>query len=164
MNKNKVVVHLMGRDYTLVTDQQPDKVQRLSRYVDRRMRELAILTRAGENMLPVLTAMTLADELFTAQDEVNRLRRELDAAKAETKQSSGGAGVVALRRFFRRRKWNCFHLRETAKHSLRQSLAARTLSIWAIRPSARAATRGISMRMGFETLWPMRTNEGRKSM
>ena len=62
MNKNKVVVHLMGRDYTLVTDQQPDKVQRLSRYVDRRMRELAILTRAGENMLPVLTAMTLADE------------------------------------------------------------------------------------------------------
>lgn len=86
MNKNKVVVHLMGRDYTLVTDQQPDKVQRLSRYEDRRMRELAILTRAGENMLPVLTAMTLADELFTAQDEVNRLRRELDAAKAETKQ------------------------------------------------------------------------------
>ena len=37
-------------------------------------------------MLPVLTAMTLADELFTAQDEVNRLRRELDAAKTETKQ------------------------------------------------------------------------------
>ena len=86
MNKNKVVVHLMGRDYTLVTDQQPDKAQRLSPYVDRRMRELAILTRAGENMLPVLTAMTLADELFTAQDEVNRLRRELDAAKIETKQ------------------------------------------------------------------------------
>ena len=86
MNKNKVVVHLMGRDYTLVTDQQPDKVRRLSRYVDRRMRELAILTRAGENVLPVLTAMTLSDELFTAQDEVNRLRRELDAAKAETKQ------------------------------------------------------------------------------
>ena len=86
MNKNKVVVHLMGRDYTLVTDQQPDKVQRLYLYVDRRMRELAILTRAGENMLPVLTAMTLADELFTAQDEVNRLRRELDAAKTETKQ------------------------------------------------------------------------------
>ena len=85
MNKIKVVVHLRGRDYTLVTDQQPDKVQRLSRSVDRRMRELAILTRAGENMLPVLTAMTLADELFTAQDEVNRLRRELDAAKAETK-------------------------------------------------------------------------------
>ena len=63
MNKNKVVVHLMGRDYTLVTDQQPDKVQRLARYVDRRMRELAILTRAGENMLPVLIAVILVQGL-----------------------------------------------------------------------------------------------------
>ena len=77
MNKNKVVVHLMGHDYTMVTDQPSEKVQRLARYVDRRMRELSILTHAGEGMLPVLTAMTLADELFTAQDEVNRLRREL---------------------------------------------------------------------------------------
>ncbi len=85
MNKNKVVVHLMGRDYTMVTDQPTEKVQRLSRYVDRRMRELAILTRASDSMLPVLTAMTLADELFTAQDEANRLRRELDEAKAEMK-------------------------------------------------------------------------------
>ena len=85
MNKNKVVVHLMGRDYTMVTDQPTEKVQRLSRYVDRRMRELAILTRASDSMLPVLTAMTLADELFTAQDEANRLRRELDKAKAEMK-------------------------------------------------------------------------------
>ena len=86
MNKNKVVVHLMGRDYTMVTDQPTEKVQRLSRYVDRRMRELAILTRVSDSMLPVLTAMTLADELFTAQDEVNRLRRELDAAKAATEK------------------------------------------------------------------------------
>ena len=88
MNKNKVIVHLMGREYTMVTDQQPEKVQRLSRYVDRRMRELAMLTRAGDNMLPVLTAMTLVDELFTAQDEVNRLRRELDQAKAITEQNT----------------------------------------------------------------------------
>ena len=53
MNKNKVVVHLMGHDYTMVTDQPSEKVQRLARYVDRRMRELSILTRAGEGMLPV---------------------------------------------------------------------------------------------------------------
>lgn len=79
MNKNKVVIHLMGHDYTLVTDQPPEQVQRLSRYVDRRMRELAIVTRAGESMVPILTSMTLADELFRAQDENNRLRRELAA-------------------------------------------------------------------------------------
>ena len=65
------------------------------------MRELAILDASrAKGCCPCLTAMTLADELFTAQDEVNRLRRELDAAKAETDtqdgnsiNSSGGAGV-----------------------------------------------------------------------
>ena len=42
MKKNKVVIHLMGRDYTLLSDQQPEKVQRVARYVDRKMREVAI--------------------------------------------------------------------------------------------------------------------------
>lgn len=79
MNKNKIVIHLMGHDYALLTDQQPEEVQRLARYVDRRMRELAITSRAGENMVSVLTLMTLADELFRAQDENNRLKRELAA-------------------------------------------------------------------------------------
>ncbi|MDO5298818.1 MAG: cell division protein ZapA [Clostridia bacterium] len=83
MKKNKVVIHLMGHDYTLLTDQQPEKVQRLARYVDRKMREVAITTRAGETMVPTLTAMTLADELFRAQDENTRLIRELSARQKE---------------------------------------------------------------------------------
>lgn len=83
MKKNKVVIHLMGHDYTLLTDQQPEKVQRLARYVDRKMREVAITTRAGETMVPMLTAMTLADELFCAQDENTRLKRELSARQKE---------------------------------------------------------------------------------
>lgn len=77
MKKNKVVIHLMGRDYTLLSDQQPEKVQRVARYVDRKMREVAITTRAGDAMVPTLTAMMLADELFRAQDENVRLKREL---------------------------------------------------------------------------------------
>ena len=77
MKKNKVVIHLMGRDYTLLSDQQPEKVQRVARYVDRKMREVAITTRAGDAMIPMLTAMMLADELFRAQDENVRLKREL---------------------------------------------------------------------------------------
>ena len=42
--------------------------------------------RIPANTAAVLTALNLADDLMRAQDEVNRLRRELDAAKAETKQ------------------------------------------------------------------------------
>lgn len=83
MKKNKVVIHLMGHDYALLTDQPPEQVQRTARYVDRKMRELAITTRATETMVPMLTAMTLADELLRAQDENTRLKREMASPKAE---------------------------------------------------------------------------------
>lgn len=85
--KNRVVIHLMGHDYSLLTEEAPDKVQRLARYVDRRMREIAITTRAGETLTPVLTSMTLAQELFSAQDENTRLKREIAAlAQSHEKQ------------------------------------------------------------------------------
>ena len=83
MKKNKVVIHLMGREYTLLTDEDAAQVQRLARYVDRRMREVSITTRAGESMVPTLTVMTLADELFRAQDENVRLKKELAALQPD---------------------------------------------------------------------------------
>ena len=85
VKKNKVFIHLMGRDYALLTDQDTKQVQRLARYVDRKMREVALTTRAGDGMVPMLTAMTLAGELFSAQDENIRLKKELAALKSEQK-------------------------------------------------------------------------------
>ena len=81
MKKNKVVVHLMGHDYALLTDQSPEQVQRVARYVDRKLRETAITTRAAEPMVATLTSMTLADELFRAHDENVRLKKELSLLK-----------------------------------------------------------------------------------
>ena len=81
MKKNKVVVHLMGHDYALLTDPSPEQVQRVARYVDRKLRETAITTRAAEPMVATLTSMTLADELFRAQDENVRLKKELSLLK-----------------------------------------------------------------------------------
>lgn len=86
MKKNKVVVHLMGHDYALLTDQSPEQVQRVARYVDRKLRETAITTRAAEPMVATLTSMTLADELFRAQDENVRLKKELSLLKKGTGQ------------------------------------------------------------------------------
>ena len=86
MKKNRVVVRLMGRDYTLLTDQPPEDAQRVARYVDRRMRELAITARASESVVTVLSAMTIADELFRAQEENIRLKKEL-AAQGQQRQA-----------------------------------------------------------------------------
>ena len=81
IQKNKVVVHLMGRDYALLTQEDPAQVQRVARYVDRKMREAAIAMKAGDAMVMTLTAMTLAGELFRAQDENVRLKKELAALR-----------------------------------------------------------------------------------
>ena len=86
MKKNKVVVHLMGHDYPLLTDQSPEQVQRVARYVDRKLRETAITTRAADSMVATLTSMTLADELFRAQDENVRLKKELSLLKEDAGQ------------------------------------------------------------------------------
>ena len=79
MKKNKVSVRLMGKDYSLLTDQSPDKVQNVARYVDRKMRELQIAARVPDSAVPMLTMLTIGDELFSAQQENLRLRRELAA-------------------------------------------------------------------------------------
>ena len=77
MEKRKVVLRVMGKEYTLVTDQPEEQLGRISGYVDRRMRELAIMTRANESMIPLLTCMTLAEELISSQNENKRLIRDL---------------------------------------------------------------------------------------
>lgn len=81
IQKSKVVIHLMGRDYTLLTQEDPAQVQRVARYVDRKMREAVITSRAGDAMAMTLTAMTLGGELLRAQDENVRLKKELAALR-----------------------------------------------------------------------------------
>ena len=49
------------------------------------MREVAITTRASDSAVAVLSSITLADELFRAQDENGRLKKELDRLLSEQK-------------------------------------------------------------------------------
>ena len=77
MKKNKISVRLLGKDYSLLSDQPPERVQTVARYVDRKMRELQITARVPENALAMLTTLTIGDELFSAQQENQRLKREL---------------------------------------------------------------------------------------
>ena len=52
-------------------------LNRVAAYVDRQMTETMRSGRIPANTAAVLTALNLADDLMRAQDEVNRLRREL---------------------------------------------------------------------------------------
>ncbi len=77
MEKIKTTVRIAGKDYTIVGSDSEAHIHRIATYVDRRMSELSMATRMPPDMVSVLVAMNMADELIKAQDENSRLRREL---------------------------------------------------------------------------------------
>ena len=80
MDKNKVVVTVHGREYTLVGAEPVDYMQRVAGYVDRRMSEISYASYLPEDRLMALTALNLADELLKSKDEVTAPRNDADAS------------------------------------------------------------------------------------
>ena len=81
LEKRKVNVRLLNRDYTLVSDQPEEQVQRIARYADRILRDLSVATRSQESVVSILACITLSEELFAARDENIRLRREIESLR-----------------------------------------------------------------------------------
>ena len=77
MQKNKTVVNVRGKEYTLVGTESVEYMQRVAAYVDRRMTEISFSAYLPDDRLTTLTALNLADELFKSKDEVSAMRREL---------------------------------------------------------------------------------------
>jgi len=77
------VVTVAGKEYTLVSSESPEYMNRVAAYVDRKLEEMAMATRLPSNMVAVLTALNMADELMKSHDENSRLRREIMALRAE---------------------------------------------------------------------------------
>lgn len=75
-------VRILGQEYVISGDIDPDYVQRIAGYVEERMRRLQERT-IGMSMtrLAVLAAMNIADELFTLQETL-RQADELGSERA----------------------------------------------------------------------------------
>lgn len=86
MIKTKTTVRVAGRDYTMVGNDSEEHMHRVAVFVDRKMNELSVAAQLPPNMVPVLTAMNIADELLKAQDENTRLRNELMQAHQQMTQ------------------------------------------------------------------------------
>ena len=85
MEKQKTIVRVAGKEYTLVSVDSPEYINRVANYVDRRITETAFATRMNKENVAVLVSMNLADELMKAQDENARLRRELSTLRENHK-------------------------------------------------------------------------------
>ena len=94
--KNKVVVTIADRDYTMVAVEDENYVRKCAAHVDQQLREIAN-SRISQADAAVLAAMNIADQYFREQDaaenlrrhikdnleEVNQLKMELSEAKRE---------------------------------------------------------------------------------
>ena len=82
---NRVVVTISGEDYTLVADEPAGYMQKVAAYVSGKMDEILAGAHVGRSDAAVLTAANIADELFKAQADVEKLR-------AQVTQYAGEAG------------------------------------------------------------------------
>ena len=89
MDKNKVVVTVHGREYTLVGAEPVDYMQRVAGYVDRRMSEISYASYLPEDRLMALPALNLADELLVRgwpkQNGLRTLRARTQSPKSRNK-------------------------------------------------------------------------------
>ena len=83
MQKIRTTVKVAGKEYTISSYDDESHVERVAAYVDRRMEELAAATKLPTAQLAVLTAMNVTDDMLKAQDEIRRLRAELDQARGQ---------------------------------------------------------------------------------
>lgn len=73
-----VSVEISGKRLSIRTDHDPIFVQQLARYVDDKLGQLqSMAPSAPFEKLMLLASLTLAEELFEAQDELVNLRNDL---------------------------------------------------------------------------------------
>lgn len=78
MEKKKVKVLINGAEYTLVTAEPAEYVQRVAVRVDRALSEIAQSNkRLSTAMLAMLTSINLADELIRLEDTADNLRTKV---------------------------------------------------------------------------------------
>ena len=82
MEKNRILVNVGGKGYTLVSSDPPEYVERVAAYADRTLRETAVATRQSVSQAAVMTVISLSDQVLKSQDEISRLKKQLQTLQA----------------------------------------------------------------------------------
>ena len=83
--KNKVVVTIADRDYTMGAVEDENYVRKCAAHVDQQLREIAN-SRISQADAAVLAAMNIADQYFREQDAAENLRRQIKDNLEEVNQ------------------------------------------------------------------------------
>jgi cell division protein ZapA len=69
MERNRVVVSIFGKEYSLVADVDPEYIKKTAQYLDAKMREVSEnYPNITEARVAVLAALNIADELIKLRD------------------------------------------------------------------------------------------------
>lgn len=73
--KNKLTVILNGREYTLVSEQTAEYMQKVALCVDRKMQEVSSMAssqKLSTAMLAMLTSLNLAEDYINTRDDLDK--------------------------------------------------------------------------------------------
>lgn len=83
-SKNKVVIRIAGKDYTLVGIESDEYIQKVGLYIDKKMNEILLRNnRLSTSLAAVLTAINVADDFFKSRETEFSARKEKEAANEE---------------------------------------------------------------------------------
>lgn len=75
-NKNKVIVRIMGQEYTMMGNESREYMQKIANYVDDKMVDISKNTKKlSTAMVAVLTALNIGDEYFKLKKQLNELEK-----------------------------------------------------------------------------------------
>ena len=75
--RNRIVVNIGGKDYTMVAAEDEGYVRRCAELVNRQLSEVSAGGRLSQADAAVLAAMNIADQLMKEQETAENLRRQV---------------------------------------------------------------------------------------
>ena len=82
--KNRVIVSIAGQEYTLMTADESEYVQRVAAHVDEQVRRISESGRVSMVDSAMLAALNIADEYFKEQAAEENLRAQIKTVLEES--------------------------------------------------------------------------------
>ena len=77
--QHKVEVNILGQRLKLKADENPQRIEQLASYVNRKIDEVSSVTPVAPAKLAVIAALNIADDYFRALDESRQFKRDVAA-------------------------------------------------------------------------------------
>ncbi|OQB16051.1 MAG: Cell division protein ZapA [Firmicutes bacterium ADurb.Bin193] len=78
MSKNKVTVTIANKDYTIMSSEPEEYLQKVAKHIDKKITEIVYSnSQLTINMATVLAAINVADEYFKSLEAADNLRQQV---------------------------------------------------------------------------------------